>query len=293
LIKLEEYSKIPDVSEACWQIGISPDGEYLALTFHNEPHTVQLCDLKGEIFKKLEGHRGMVHSIAFASDGRTLISGSADKTVRIWSPTGDLLGLFDRFDQSVESVSYAPEVPILAGGQADGNIIIFDIACNYIATLQSPKKRIYCLSWSGDNNFLAAACGDKNLYLYNIAMQTKRVFEHPGAVYGVSFAKSNGTMATSCEDGAVRFIKYNDDKVEIIDSGDKRTVGITYSPDDKVVVAASFDKSVKFFDNKGQPIGKHKLDSEALGVTFSANGERIYISTKDRYLHIYNVDYRE
>jgi len=175
LIKLEELHKIEDVSEACWQIGVSPDSEFLALSFHSEYNIVQLCDLQGNIFKKLEGHKGMIHSIAFAADGRTIISGSADKTVRIWSPTGNLLAVFDRFDQSVESVSYAPGVPILAAGQADGRIYLFDIACNYIATLQSPKNRIYCLDWSADNNFLAAACADKKLYLYNIPMQTKHV----------------------------------------------------------------------------------------------------------------------
>ena len=51
LIKLNEYNKIPDVCEACWQIGISPDNKFLALSFYSQPNTVQLCDLNGKVLE--------------------------------------------------------------------------------------------------------------------------------------------------------------------------------------------------------------------------------------------------
>ena len=37
---------------------------------------------------KLEGHSEAVHSVAFAPNGELIASGSADRTVRLWRPTG-------------------------------------------------------------------------------------------------------------------------------------------------------------------------------------------------------------
>ncbi|MCP4583015.1 MAG: WD40 repeat domain-containing protein [candidate division Zixibacteria bacterium] len=288
-ITLKQLGKIEDISKHCRQIGVSPDGKYLALALFSQPDSIVLCDLKGKVFKRLEGHRGRVHSIEFAADGRTLASASEDRSVRIWSPTGDLQALFDRFDNAVETISYANDIPILAGGQVDGFIVLFDLAGNYIATLHSPKKRIYSIDWSLDSSHLAAACGDKNLYLFNIKSQLKTVYLHPGPVYGVSFANNNGKLVSSCEDGKLRFINIAEGKIDEIPGHQKRVVDVAFSPDDSLLATASFDKTVKFFDKYGTEKGGHEFDSEALSLTFSPDGKRLFVGTVDKHLHIFDI----
>lgn len=46
---------------------------------------VRVWDVQtGEALERLEGHKDSVYSVAFMPDGRTLISGSLDKTLKLW-----------------------------------------------------------------------------------------------------------------------------------------------------------------------------------------------------------------
>ena len=60
------------------------------LTPQGEAKLVQWSLLTGQVEVEYEGHAGEVTSLAIHLDGRSLATGSADKTVRLWDlRTGD------------------------------------------------------------------------------------------------------------------------------------------------------------------------------------------------------------
>lgn len=295
MLNLELHSIVTDISEDCRPFGISPDGQYIAAAPQSHPELIQLRNLDGKVFKEFSGHKGKVYAISFSGDGRSIASASADKSVRIWSPTGELYTLFDRFDSAVAVVKFATDVPILAGGEVSGLIVLFDIAGNYIATLHSPKGQILDLAWSKDSSLLAAACADSKLYLYKISDQIKNVYPHPGPVYATGFSLSTGDITgawkllTAADDGQVRQINLDDNSMTIIQKHKAAAVSVAISDNSGIITTASLDKTIVLSDRHGNQKTSIDLAGEPLCLQLSSNGAFLYAMVRPNSIHIFRI----
>ncbi len=74
----------------------------------------------------LEGHAGTVRVLAFSPDGQLIATGSADRTVRVWTRSGRVLATLEGHEDHVTALSWHPGSGRLASSSFDTTVRVWD-----------------------------------------------------------------------------------------------------------------------------------------------------------------------
>ena len=121
-----KYGDLAGIEKA-HSVATSADGKWAA--YGEESGKIKLVDLsKNQVVKTLEGHTAAVSGVAFFADNTRLVSGSQDKTFRVWNlADGKTVGEPVSAPAAINAVAVVGEQKQIATGDADNKIRIWDV----------------------------------------------------------------------------------------------------------------------------------------------------------------------
>lgn len=136
---------------------------------------MQIWDIaKRKIRRVFEGHQQEIYSLDFSKDGRLIVSGSGDRTARIWDmETGNQKVLEinepEGVDAGVTSVAISPDGRFVAAGSLDTVVRIWDASTgNLVERLTGHRDSVYSVAFTPDGKGIVSGSLDKTLKQWDI-----------------------------------------------------------------------------------------------------------------------------
>ena len=249
----------------------------------------------------LHGHQGPVLSVAFSHDGRLLVSGGADTTIRRWdATTGRQVGApLAGHTGNVFSLALSSDGRWLASAGSDATVRLWDLSSAHPSGYVLPDQpaSVTNLAFSPIAPLLAYVGNDASIHLWNAATGRpagQPLSDHRSYVTSVAFSPTGLTLAAGADDGSIQLwdIRQRQPLGARLLGHTGRVTCLSFSPDRMELASGSADKTIRIWRLGGSRPASHVLTGHLESVTdvaFSPDGRSLASSSLDETVWLWNL----
>jgi WD40 repeat protein len=282
----------PALSALCICLGISCAGSGQARNLVTEESTRRQVELFPQ-----RGHSFPVSSVAYSPDGRFVVSGSADSSIKIWDlEQGREILTLPEHEAAVRSVAYSPDGTRIASGSVDATIKLWDAgAGEELATLTGHSDVVNSVAYSPGGELLASGSTDRTVKIWDTEIgQVLWTFSgHSRLVNEVCFSPDSRVLASASRDGTVKLWNTTTGiLLRTLSARSSEALTVRFSPDGRLIASGFADSAIVVWDaasgREARTIAGH--EGVARTVVFSPDSRYIAsASTMDSTIRIWDA----
>jgi eukaryotic-like serine/threonine-protein kinase len=269
-------------------LAFSPDGSLLAASDYGAIKVYELAT--HQLQHSFAGHRWWIKCLAFFPDGKTLVSGGNNETIKFW----DLASRKEKTDieravRGLEKLSVSPDATRLALGHGDGTVEIWDLSSGQTLWC-AHRQRIGALAFSPDGSRLATGSLDGTIKLWDPRSPADLPPSQPQQkrVWSMALSPDSKLLAWSTDREATRVTEVATGQLLATIYGTALVTG--FSPDGKTL-ASGTGNGVGLWDvATWQPRALLDGHSEwVFAVAFSQDGKTLASGSKDGTVVLWDI----
>jgi len=230
-------------------IASSPEGTLTAFStttgeifIRSQEHAVAIC----------RGHTFWVWAISFSPEGGRILSGSMDKTVRLWNAeTGACLRVFQQ-EGLITAAAFAPDGTLFACGGGEQIVYLWSLQGEEpIRAFQGHTGVILSVAFSPDGELLASSGEDRTIRLWEVASgHLLRTLEgHTDQVCSLHFDASGSVLASASYDGTVVLWEVKTgEKLHHLHGHAGKVFDAVFAPDGRTIASGGDDGIIRLWN---------------------------------------------
>lgn len=277
-------------------VAFSPDGTKFVVGNNNKFSSIY--DLNGKEISKLIGHQGYILAIAYAPNGKTILTGSVDKTAKLWdAASGNLLKNFEGHTGMVSAIAVSPDGKYMITSSKDGSVKLWDInSGKEIRNFQGHNQEVNTVAFSPNGQYILTGSADKTAKLWDVRSGeiSLSLEGHNHMVRTAIFSPDGKFIITGSADKTVKIWDAQTGKtIRTLNRHKKGIRSVAISSDGHYLLTGSSDHSVKLWHIKsGRELCQLTGHSSSVNeVAFSPNSNNIAVSvSNDNSIRIWDIE---
>ena len=246
---------------------------------------------------RLLGHQDIVTSVALTPDGKTLVSGSGDKTIKVWNleTVGKPRTLAGHQD-GVTSVALTPDGKTLVSGSYDQSIKVWDLATGgEPRTLSGHHTFVTSVALTPDGKTLVSGSDDGVIKVWNLETKVKprTLTGHQTFVTSVALTPDGKTLVSGSDDKTIKVWNLETGGPPLTLTGHQTFVtSVALTPDGRMLASSSDDGVIKIWnlETRGEPRTLTGRQSVVTSVALTPDGKTLVYGSDDRTIKVWNLE---
>jgi WD40 repeat protein len=231
------------------------------------------------------GHAGATSAMALSPDGRLVLTGGSDKTMKLWdAATGQELRSFIGHQGSVDAVAFSPDGRLALSGADDNTLRLWDVITGKeLKSFVGHRSSIKSIAFSSNGQFAVSGSWDKTVKLWDIAgAKLLRSFDdHREHIEAVAFSPDRLTILSAGADKTAKLWDVSTGALlRSFDTHRDSVEAVAFSPDGRRVLTGSKDDTMKLWDAAtGKELRSFQHGGDVTSIAVSADGRTAVAGT--------------
>jgi WD40 repeat protein len=203
----------------------------------------------------LQTHNGGFNCLVISKDGKTLVTGSQDASVRLWdfADKRQVACLTDH-KSTVWSLALSSNSSLLVSGSSDRTVILWDVEKRYAKTVfNGHSGAVYTVAFSKDNNNIISGSGGQEIIIWKISSNQNLKILTDDVIWCGIFSSKNLYFSGIGSNLTIWDLSTSK-KLESIEGHDSDIRSIAITSNNHFIITSSDDTFVKIWEMRSKKL---------------------------------------